>query len=64
MGVRNPEYTYGWAPHEQLVIGLARSRGVPRVTIPLTRPGGSIEVSFCGTCGRIVHHPDCPRGMK
>jgi hypothetical protein len=62
MGTANPEYTYGWAPHEQLVIGLARKQRTPRVSIPLTLKGGSISTAtFCGTCGRIVHHPDCPQ---
>lgn len=49
---------------ELQVILEAKAQGAETVTLPVETPNGTWDVQFCGTCGRIVHHPDCPRVVR
>jgi hypothetical protein len=52
----------GMAPHEQLAISMAKKLGKDHITIPVLVSEDRwdyVATTFCGTCGRIAHHPDC-----
>lgn len=47
--------------HNELQIILeAREAGTETVTLPVIN-GRQWLAEFCGTCGRMICHPDCPR---
>lgn len=47
--------------HEELqTIIDAKLQGKDYIEYEVMTPNGSWIALFCGRCGRIVHHPDCP----
>lgn len=48
--------------HLELQIILeAKERGEEYVELPVVQGETTSSMSFCGMCGRVVHHPNCPR---
>lgn len=48
--------------HDELQIILeAKRQEKEYIEIPVIISNGTWNALFCGTCGRIVHHPDCSK---
>jgi len=46
---------------ELQVILEAKRQGKEYIEIPVITENGTWNAPFCGTCGRIIHHPDCSK---
>lgn len=47
--------------HDELQVILeAKKQEKDYINIEVQTPNGSWVAPFCGKCGRIIHHPDCP----
>lgn len=49
----------GSTENEMRVIEEARRQGLDEIQVLIANT--KMTVPMCGTCGRIVCHPDCPR---
>lgn len=47
--------------HEVKIIALAAVAGEEDIELPVVYDDGTQYVNFCGSCGRMICHPSCPR---
>jgi len=48
--------------HDELQVILeAKKQEKEYIEVQILTPNGSWTAPMCGTCGRIIHHPNCPK---
>jgi len=50
--------------HDELQVILeAKRQEKENIVLPVITPNGTWDAQFCGSCGRIIHHPECPKAQ-